>query len=143
MVATPNRWGPTSLGMDANIAAGLSYISVVGLIFYFIEKTNRFVRFHAAQSVLLAIAAIAVEIVFWIVDSIIIGATVATNSAGAVTAGLGIATLLGCVGFLLGLAIFGLFIWGLIAGFTGRFVKFPIIGDIAERWAGGPPAPAF
>jgi len=143
MVATPNRWGPTSLGMDANIAAGLSYISVVGLIFYFIEKTNRFVRFHAAQSVLLAIAAIAVEIVFWIVDSIIIGATVATNSAGAVTAGLGIATLLGCVGFLLGLAIFGLFIWGLIAGFTGRFVKFPIIGDIAERWAGGPPVPAF
>jgi len=49
--ATPNANGPTSMGMDANVEAGLSYLfSIVGgLIFYFGEKQNRFVRFHAMQ----------------------------------------------------------------------------------------------
>ncbi|MFI5272845.1 MAG: DUF4870 domain-containing protein [Ktedonobacterales bacterium] len=136
--AAPNRWGPTSLGMEAHIAAGLSYIWIVGLIFFFVEKTNRFVRFHAAQSILLGIASAILWIALTIVDSIIIGAASVSNSAGAAAAGLGVATVLGCVGFLVGLAIFGMFLWGLIAGFMGKYVKFPIIGNIAERWAGGP-----
>ena len=129
--------------MEANIAAGLSYISIVGLIFFFIEKTNRFVRFHAAQSILLAIAAIALEIVLSIIDSIVLTGAAVTNSAAAASAGFGIAALMGCIGTLVGLGIFALFIWGLIAGFTGKFVKFPIIGDIAVKWAGGPPTPAY
>lgn len=141
--ATPNRWGPTSLGMEAHIAAGLSYISIVGLIFFFIEKTNRFVRFHAAQSILLAISSLVLWILLTVVDSIVLGTTAATNSVTGASAGLGIAALMGCVGFLLGLAIFALFIWGLIAGFTGKYVKFPIIGNIAESWAGGPATPAY
>jgi uncharacterized membrane protein len=37
------------------------------------------------------------------------------------------------------LAVFAMQIWGIIAGFTGKYTKFPIVGDIAERWAGGPP----
>ncbi len=51
---TSNPNGPTSMGMDANVAAGLSYLfSIIGgLIFYFGEKQNRFVRFHAMQSIL-------------------------------------------------------------------------------------------
>jgi uncharacterized membrane protein len=141
--ATPNRWGPTSLGMEANIAAGLSYISIVGLIFFFIEKTNRFVRFHAAQSILLAIVAIALEIVLAFVNGIFFSAALATNSAAAASASLGVAGIFSCISSLVGLGLFALFIWGLIAGFTGRYVKFPIIGNIAESWAGGPATPAY
>jgi hypothetical protein len=65
--AIPNPNGPTSMGMDANVAAGLSYLfSIVGgLIFYFGEKQNRFVRFHAMQSILFN--------AFWIVLFIEIG----------------------------------------------------------------------
>jgi uncharacterized membrane protein len=42
----------TSSGLDANVAAALSYAVgwVTGLAFLVIEKDNRFVRFHAMQS---------------------------------------------------------------------------------------------
>src|SRR5215831_21350060 len=47
------QWGPSSIGLEANVAAGLGYlIPLIGLIFFFIEKSNRFVRFHGAQSIM-------------------------------------------------------------------------------------------
>ncbi len=44
----------TSLGMRARTAGWLSYLLfwVTGLIFFLLEKENRFVRFHAMQSIL-------------------------------------------------------------------------------------------
>ncbi len=44
----------TSTGLDANLAAALSYLLgfVSGAVFLLLEKENRFVRFHALQSVL-------------------------------------------------------------------------------------------
>src|ERR1051326_6769649 len=44
--------GPTSVGLDANIAGALSYFWIIGLIFFLIEKQNKFVRFHALQGLL-------------------------------------------------------------------------------------------
>ena len=45
--------GPTSTGLPANVAGALSYVlgPITGVIFYILEKNNRFVRFHAAQSI--------------------------------------------------------------------------------------------
>ena len=42
----------TSTGLDANVAAALTYAIgwVTGLAFLVMEKDNRFVRFHAMQS---------------------------------------------------------------------------------------------
>jgi uncharacterized membrane protein len=44
----------TSTGLEANLAAALSYLLgfVSGIVFLVLEKENRFVRFHALQSVL-------------------------------------------------------------------------------------------
>src|SRR5262249_34352590 len=44
--------GPTSTGVDARLAAVLGYAGwwITGLIFLFLERDNRAVRFHAAQS---------------------------------------------------------------------------------------------
>jgi uncharacterized membrane protein len=44
--------GSSSTGLDANVAAALAYAIgwVTGLIFYFLERDNAFVRFHALQS---------------------------------------------------------------------------------------------
>ena len=46
--------GTTSMGMQPNVAAGVSYIFgwLSGLIFFLMEKQNKFVRFHAWQSVI-------------------------------------------------------------------------------------------
>jgi uncharacterized membrane protein len=124
------------MGMEAHIAAGLSYIWIVGLIFFFVEKSNRFVRFHAAQSILLGAAGIVLYILDFVVLGAIDTALFAANANGSLGfAGICVFT---CIPSILGLVLFGFFIWGLIAGSTGQYVKFPIIGDIAERMAGGP-----
>jgi len=46
--------GPTSMGLSARTEALLSYALwwVGGLVFFVIERKNRFVRFHAAQSII-------------------------------------------------------------------------------------------
>jgi len=52
-----SQWGPSSIGIEPNISAGLGYLfGIVAIIFFFIEKQNRFVKFHTAQAILLAIA---------------------------------------------------------------------------------------
>ena len=129
------KWGPTSMGMEAHIAAGLSYIPIVGLIFFFVEKSNRFVRFNAAQSILLTISWFVV-VVLSIVLAIMGGVISAADQTG--VAALAFGCLFTCVPTILYLGILGLSIWGFIAGFMGRYVKMPVIGGIAESWAGGP-----
>ena len=44
----------TSTGMNQNVAGLLCYLAgwITGLIFFLIEKENRFVRFHAMQSII-------------------------------------------------------------------------------------------
>jgi len=130
------RWGPTSLGMDANLAAGLGYlIPIVGLIFFLVEKTNRYVRFNGAQATLIGIG--------YIVLAFITSFGSIFSSALSDTWLGFIGLFFGCIFFLLWLGLVGLQIWGIIIGFTGQYVKLPVIGQIAEQWAGGPPVAAY
>jgi uncharacterized membrane protein len=66
----------TSTGIDANLAAALSYLVgfVTGIIFLLVEKENKFVRFHAMQSTLVFIGIVAIDILLQIVP--ILGALV-------------------------------------------------------------------
>lgn len=66
----------TSTGLDANVAAALSYLVgfVTGIIFLLVEKDNRFVRFHAMQSTLVFAGIVALDILLQIVP--ILGALV-------------------------------------------------------------------
>jgi uncharacterized membrane protein len=144
------KWGPTSMGMESHIAAGLSYLTpVAGLIFFLMEKTNRFVRFHAMQSIILGVGYIIWFIVIGIILPIILGvaggtADAATGNTGAF--GLGGSLLscgLVCLSWVGGLAFFAGWLWGIISAFTGKYTKLPVIGNLAEKWAGGPAQPAF
>lgn len=117
--------GPSSIGMDPKVSAGLSYlITIVGLVFFFIEKQNRFVRFHALQSVLLAISAF---VLFFVL--IFVGFAAAFVSST-------LAGLIFSLGYLVVIA--GSFIgWliGMINAFQGKYFKLPVIGNLAERWS--------
>lgn len=66
---SPQHTEPTSTGLDANLAAALSYLVgfVTGVVFLFAEKENRFVRFHAMQSTLLFAGIIVVDILLQVV----------------------------------------------------------------------------
>lgn len=150
--ATTNRWGASSIGMEPNIAAGLSYLSmfflgpIIPLVFFFIEKQNRFVKFHAAQGILLNIFGFVLGVVWGVASTVLtIGAAASANDqTGAASAGAGLAlAAVGCVFGLLALALFGFLIWGMVAGFSGKYTKLPMIGGIAEKWAGGPAVPLY
>ena len=125
--AIPNPNGPTSMGMDANVAAGLSYLfSIVGgLIFYFGEKQNRFVRFHAMQSILFNVFCIVLFVVFFTVQSILYATVILAP----------LAIVLTCLTFLLPLAILALWIVLMVYAFQGKYFKLPVIGDYAEKYA--------
>ena len=114
--------GPTSMGMEPNVAAGLSYVLgwITGLVFFLMEKQNRFVRFHAMQSILF----FGGLSILGIVLRIIIGIDIPFLSLVAL-----------CINGLLGLVAFVGWIVLLINGFQGKYFKLPVIGDYAERYA--------
>jgi uncharacterized membrane protein len=128
---TTNPNGPTSMGMDANVAAGLSYLfSIVGgLIFYLGEKQNRFVRFHAMQSILFN--------AFWIVLFIVLFTVQSFLYATVILIPLGF--VLTCLTILLPLALLVVWIVLMVYAFQGKYFKLPVIGDYAEKYA----APTF
>ena len=61
----PAHTEKTSTGLDANVAAAISYLVgfVTGIIFLVVEKENRFVRFHAMQSTLLYVGLVLINVV--------------------------------------------------------------------------------
>src|ERR1700674_4447934 len=75
MASAPTPTPASGSGMQNNMAGALCYITIVGIIFLFIEpyNKNRFIRFHAFQSIFLAVA-IAVLWVGWIIVSVILAA---------------------------------------------------------------------
>jgi uncharacterized membrane protein len=62
----------TSTGLDANLAAALSYLVgfVTGIIFLFVEKENKFVRFHAMQSTLVFLGLLLVQLLLKVIPFI-------------------------------------------------------------------------
>jgi uncharacterized membrane protein len=59
----------TASGLDANVAAALSYLVgfVSGILFLLVEKENRFVRFHAMQSTIFFVLVVIVDVVLQVI----------------------------------------------------------------------------
>ncbi len=104
--------GKTSIGMQANVAALLSYLAgfITGIIFYVIEKDNKFVRFHAMQSI------------------IAFGALFVLNM---------VLAFIPFIGWVLMpvVSIVTLVLWILlmVKAYQGESFKLPIAGDMAEK----------
>jgi uncharacterized membrane protein len=125
--------GKTSIGLESNLAAMLCYIGnlvcclgvVLSIVFLITEKENRFVKFHAVQSLFVAIAGIAMGILVGLLGLIL-------NLV------LGMADLAFVGWFLmLGLRLILLLIFvvfWIIAGlkaYGGQWYKLPIVGNFA------------
>src|SRR5438874_13727294 len=71
--------GKTSIGLDANLASMLCYLTmiccglgiIISLVFFIIEKTNRLLRFHAMQGLLFGGVWIVVGIAFKILSMLV------------------------------------------------------------------------
>jgi len=134
----PSAFGDASVksstGLDANIAALLAYLLgfLGGLIFFFMEKSSRFVKFHAMQSILFQVL-IAVYVIFAIIVSVILGVLGAAMNGGIIITILG--GLFTLVLVVVSLAFFIGFVMLLIKAFQGQTFKLPIIGNMAEKFA--------
>jgi uncharacterized membrane protein len=139
------QWGTSTIAnLGGEVMAGLAYViaivpffGFIGQIIIFAIEKNRFVKFHAAQAMLLGI----VEVVLFIVNiffssALSFGLASSNGAANLGSAGLGLIS--ACVFGIIGLALFGFWIWGMISAFTGKATKLPIVGSIAEGLAGGP-----
>ncbi len=111
----------TSTGLDENIAGLLCYLLgvITGIIFYVIEKENKFVRFHAMQSIVVFGS---ILIINWVVIPIVM-----------------MIPILGWViGMLLGLVVFivSIVLWVLLMykAYKGEKYKVPFAGDFAEKY---------
>lgn|SRR5574341_510842 len=128
--------GKSALGLDGNIAAALGYpIGIIALISLIIEKENRFVKFHALQSLLLHVAAIVLMFALWIIGFILaiagMAAAAATDTGalgGLVGMLFGLIWLVFIVAYLLGL------IMAAVKSYQGAMFKLPIIGNMADKW---------
>lgn len=120
----------TSTGLDPKLAGMLCYILglITGLIFFLVEKTNRTVRFHAAQSIVFSVTTIVVWMVLFVL-SIIMHQISWT-----------LGNLFGIVTTLVWLGIFILWIVLLIKGYSGERWKLPVLGDVADRLVSNQPA---
>ena len=105
----------TSTGLEANVAGLLCYVLgwVSGLVFILIEKENKFVRFHAMQSIIVFGAlTVANFILSWIP---VIG---------------------GFLAWVIGLLGLVLWIVLMIKAYQGATYKLPWAGNLAEKWTG-------
>ena len=128
--------GKSALGLDGNVAAAIGYpIGIIAIISLVMEKENRFVKFHALQSILLHVAAVIVMIAFWVISAVVmvggIAASAATNSGslgGLASMLLGLIWLVFVVVYLLGLIL------SAVKAYQGAMFKLPIIGGMADKW---------
>ena len=122
----------SAIGLDGNLAAALGYpIGILGLVNFFIEKENRFVKFHGIQSVLYSVG-------FWIGSTIVF---VLLMVLGMILSFVS-STLGGIVTFLTGLLWFLVaFVWFLsllffaYKAYSNQQFKLPIVGNLSENLA--------
>ncbi len=106
--------GNTSTGLPENVASMLCYVLfwVSGLIFYFVEKENKNVRFHAMQSI----------VTFGALHLAIIVLSQIPFFIGLIIAWLG------------WIFVVGLMLLLAYRAFMGQHYKLRWAGDVAEKW---------
>ena len=102
----------TSTGLSPNVAGLLCYVGIwiSGIIFFVLEQRNKFVRFHAAQSI----------VVFGII-------TVAGTVLGLIpVVGIAFSWIVGIMGFIVWIIM-------MVKASSGEWYKLPWAGDVAEK----------
>ncbi len=138
-MSNPEASAKSALGLDGNITALLCYlIGIIGIILAFIEKDNKFVRFHAWQSFLFGIAVSVLSIVLVIVGVVIFGLSIGAAASGSSA----ISSILGLIFWLfillcvaLGFAAFAGALFAAFKGYQGEIFKLPFVGNYAEKFA--------
>jgi uncharacterized membrane protein len=120
----PGPPAPAGQGLSSNAAAAISYITFIPAVIFLVMapyNRDRFVRFHAWQCIALTVVWVAVAIIFSVLGF----------------AGLHFVFGLWTLTFLLiRLVLFVFWLIAIIKASQGQWYKIPIVGDLAESFAG-------
>lgn len=100
----------STFGLDKNIASALTYLFgwISGLVFYLVEKEDKDIRFHAAQSIIFFGAlniVVIIPVIGWVLSPFV--------------------GLVGLVGWVI----------LLVKTYQGEKIKLPVVGDLAVKWS--------
>jgi uncharacterized membrane protein len=116
---------PSSMDLPPNVAAAIACIPLIGgIIFYFLEKRNGFVRFYAMQSIIFGLA----WFLFNIVSAVIHGVFGAIPAIGGI-----LVFLWAMIAALVQIAFIVIWIIATVKAFTGARWDIPYIGPMARR----------
>ena len=125
-MASPTPTPAANTGMSNNVAGLLCYVFgwLTGLIFLLIDpyKNEKFVRFHAFQSIFFNVGLIAVYFAFAIL--------------GVILTVIHLGLLLVPLYFVLGFGIFAAWVFLMYKAYNNETFKLPLIGDLAAKQAG-------
>jgi uncharacterized membrane protein len=102
----------TNLGVSENIAGLIAYVFgfITGIVLLVIEKENKFVRFHAAQSTVLFGAIFIVNIVLGFIPF-----------------------LGGLIGYILSIVALILWLILMFKAFSGEMYRLPMVAEYADK----------
>ena len=110
-------------GMTDNMAAALSYVTIIGIVFLFVEpyNTNRVVRFHAFQSIFFAIATVIVWVAATILSIVLTPIPVIGFIFGVL------------LHFVVALGIFVVWLMLVYKAYNNEQFMLPVIGPMAQK----------
>ena len=122
--------GKSALGLDGNVAAALGYpIGIIAIICLVMEKDNRFVKFHALQSILYHVAAAIVFVaIVMILAVLMIVLSMISSTLAALSTLLWLVYLLVVIAYIIGL------IYTAVKAYNGENYMLPVVGNLAEKW---------
>lgn len=102
----------TSTGLSPNVAGLLCYVAgwISGIIFLVLEQRNRFVRFHAAQSIVTFGTITVAGIILGLIPVV----------------GIAFSSIIGIIGFIVWIIM-------IVKASSGEWYKLPWAGDVAEK----------
>jgi len=111
----------TSMGLEENIAGVLCYVLgwITGIVFLVLEKENKFVRFHAMQSIATFLP---LSVIMWLIGSIFVWTPFFIGWA-----------IWGILSTLIWILVLILWLILMFKAYQGELYKLPIVGDFAEK----------
>ena len=105
----------TSTGLQQNVAGVLCYVLgwISGIVMLILEPNNKFVRFHAFQSIIAFGALTVISMIFSWIPYI----------------GTAVGIIVGIIGFIIWVSM-------MVLASQDKMYKLPYAGDYAEKWAG-------
>lgn len=115
----------TETGLDEDVAAALSYVLgfLTGLVLFLVETKNEYVRFHAAQSMVVFGGLFVVSVVLSLIQMVVSFIDVIGFLLGA---------LFGLLNLVLGLVGFVLWVYLVVRTYQGADPRIPIAASVAD-----------